>query len=105
MNDMYPQLDLEKEGYAIGQIICIDGHRHNPKRVIFSERFGCFALQNKGGERGSEWEHFGDFTEHDGKGLRGSLDDCFTLPLHAKNKITVLGFQEVPEKGRKVIAS
>lgn len=104
MNE-YPQLNLKEEGYKIGQIICVDGHKQNPKRVIFSERLGCFALQNKGGERGSEWEHFGNFTEHD-KGLRGSLDDCFTLPLHAKNSIEVIGFQEVlSESGREPVAS
>jgi len=94
-NIWYPQLDLEKEGYKIGQIVCIDEHTRNPKRVVFSQRLGCLALQNQGGENGYEGDHFGDFTEYDGRGFWGSLGDCFRLPLHAKNKITIIGFQEV----------
>lgn len=99
--ETYPQFDLEKEGYKIGQIICFNGQTHNPKRVIFSERLGCFALQNKGGEIGRERRCFGDFTEQDGLGFWGSLDDCFTLSLTpgAKKKpryqIEIIGFQEV----------
>ena len=89
---------LEKEGYTIGQIICVSGHTHNPKRVIFSQRLGGFALQNLS-ERNQNSKLFFDFTEEENR-FWGSLDDCFLLPLNAKEKITVIGFQEVPEANK-----
>lgn len=88
-------LDLKQAGYLIGQIVCIgDDTSRNAKRVIFSQRLNCYALQNRGDEIGHQRNEFIDLPFGETPILWGSFDDCFTLPSHC-TKIKVIGFQAV----------
>lgn len=89
----YPSLNLEIEDYNIGDIIVVDNLNHAPKRVIYSERLKCFALQNKGS---GNPDKFSNLTQKEQKNVfDGSLDDCFTLPESCRNKIGKIEFQTV----------
>ena len=74
----------------VGDIICINGHTWNPKRVVFSKRLGCQALQNA---QNDENMLFRD--DENEQLFFGSIEDCFTLPEKFQGEIEIIGFQEV----------
>ena len=82
----------------IGDIIMIDGHSENLKRVIFSKRLNCQALQNNGHEI-CDKTPFTTFRDDESESdFFGSIGDCFALPDNFRGEIEVVGFQEQKER-------
>lgn len=90
MND-FEYLDLANEDFVEGQIVQYCDTMH---RIVYCERLGCLALQNKTEENSDKNAPFFD-TPEDTPNFWGSLGDSWRPYKSAKEKIEIVGFQEV----------